>query len=229
MQINTRSWPRLTTVGSTRRGWRTPPGGCSVARGRARGRAGAAIPVPADAPSAELRFDVDRVAASFATDAAADAWVVRGSGRFAVVRIDSVANIAVGGRRGVRSRRCSAASRTRPRRPPSLARPLAVVTEAGSTGARCRHAAGAGARGRQGHPPACVRRAAIDGLRAARRRSSSTWAGHPTTGPTPTSRRSALPAWSAARCLRYLPPKPDRFQSGRAGRPIGAARRNVRQ
>ena len=92
------------------------------------------IQVPADVPSAELRFDVDRVSASFARDAAADAWVAAAAGRFTVVRIDTVANLAV----GQTAWGPFAQLLAHPDSPEAVAfaaRPLAVVTEAGSTGA----------------------------------------------------------------------------------------------
>lgn len=92
------------------------------------------IPAPAEVPPAEPRFDVDRVAASFARSADADAWVAAAAGRFAVMRIDSIANIAVGQAAWGPFAQVLAHPET-PESAAFAARPLIAVTEAGSTGA----------------------------------------------------------------------------------------------
>ncbi|GAB3029287.1 glycoside hydrolase family 3 protein [Parafrigoribacterium mesophilum] len=92
------------------------------------------IRVPADTAATEPHFDVDRVTASFARRPGADAWVVAAAGRFTVVRIDTLANIAV----GQAAWGPFAHLLAHPDAPEAVAfaaHPLVVVTEAGSTGA----------------------------------------------------------------------------------------------
>jgi beta-N-acetylhexosaminidase len=123
------------------------------------------IPAPTDAPLAELRFDVDRVIISFARSAAADAWVAAAAGRFAVVRIDTVANIAVGQAAWGPFAQVLAHPDS-PEAAAFAARPLAVVTEAGSTGAVPEAHAPVVVIGKDNHRHPFAR-AAIDRLRAA--------------------------------------------------------------
>jgi beta-N-acetylhexosaminidase len=123
------------------------------------------IPAPTDAPLAELRFDVDRVITSFARSAAADAWVAAAAGRFAVVRIDTVANIAVGQAAWGPFAQVLAHPDS-PEAAAFAARPLAVVSEAGSTGAVPEAHAPVVVIGKDNHRHPFAR-AAIDRLRAA--------------------------------------------------------------
>jgi beta-N-acetylhexosaminidase len=121
------------------------------------------IPVPTDA--GEPYFDVDRVVTGFARNAAADAWVATAAGRFAVVRIDSVANIAVGQAAWGPFAQVLAHPDS-PEAAAFAARPLAVVTEAGSAGALPDAPGPVVVIGRDNHRHPFAR-AAIDRLRAA--------------------------------------------------------------